>query len=274
FFGFPVAHEDDALRAVRAALEVRTAVHSLNADVSTSEGVRHRLRAGIETGDIVVAGPGATVRHAVRGPVVSAAHELEHAAADDEILAGPAVQRLLRGAVILKQAGGAGGAMAWHVLEAVAGAPAIPRAMEAPMIGRHAELTRLRSAFRRAARSDEVVDRLEREARGFIFVICLTRPDLLEDRSFGDVVRLEPLSASEVARLVIDRGGPAAQGPLQSIVNRAQGNPLFAEQLLAAIDDGDIDAIPPSLVGLLSMRLDRLGPGERDVLRCASVGGL
>ena len=120
----------------------------------------------------------------------------------------------------------------------------------------------------------EVVDRLEREARGFIFVICLTRPDLLEDRIFGDVVRLEPLSASEVARLVIDRGGPAAQGPLQSIVNRAQGNPLFAEQLLAAVDDGDIDAIPPSLVGLLSMRLDRLGPGERDVLRCASIGGL
>src|SRR5207247_9044019 len=99
FFGFPVAHEDDALRAVRAALEVRTAVHSLNPDLSTSEGVRYRSRAGIETGDIVVAGPGAAVRDGVRGPVVSVAHELEHAAAGDEILVGPAARRPRRGAV-------------------------------------------------------------------------------------------------------------------------------------------------------------------------------
>jgi len=61
---------------------------------------------------------------------------------------------------------------------------------------------------------------------------------------------------------------------LRRIVELAQGNPLYAEQLLAAADDGELDAIPASLVGLLSMRLDRLGPGERDILRCASVGGL
>jgi predicted ATPase len=74
--------------------------------------------------------------------------------------------------------------------------------------------------------------------------------------------------------LVIDRGGPVAKGPLQKIVNVSQGNPLFAEQLLAAFDDGDLNTIPASLVGLLSMRLDHLGPGERDLLRCASIAGV
>ena len=83
-----------------------------------------------------------------------------------------------------------------------------------------------------------------------------------------------PLSGSELASLVIDRRGPIAQGSLQRIVKLAQGNPLFAEQLLAAVHEGNLDSIPLSLVGLLTMRLDRLGPGERDLLRCASIAGV
>jgi len=123
----------------------------------------------------------------------------------------------------------------------------------------------------------ELVSRLERAATGGILLLCLARPEFLEDRaasSVGNVVTLEPLQPSQLASLVIDRGGPVAQAPLQKIVSLSQGNPLFAEQLIAAIADGDVDAIPASLVGLLSMRLDRLGPGERDLLRCASVAGL
>jgi predicted ATPase len=54
----------------------------------------------------------------------------------------------------------------------------------------------------------------------------------------------------------------------------SEGNPLFAEQLLVAHDDGPVGAVPASLSGLLTMRLDCLGPGERDLLRCASVVGL
>jgi predicted ATPase len=42
----------------------------------------------------------------------------------------------------------------------------------------------------------------------------------------------------------------------------------------AKLDDNAADAVPGSLRGLLTMRLDRLGPGERDVLRCASIAGM
>jgi predicted ATPase len=123
----------------------------------------------------------------------------------------------------------------------------------------------------------ELLDRLEREATAHALLLCLARPDLYEADKKSiprDTIRLESLSSSEVARLVIDRGGPTGQGALHRIVNLSQGNPLFAEQLLAATDDGEIAAIPASLVGLLSMRLDRLGPGERNILRGASVVGL
>jgi DNA-binding SARP family transcriptional activator len=409
FFGFPAAHEDDPLRAIRAVLDVRTAVHSLAVDPAAIEGIRQGSRAGVETGDIVVAGPGAALRDVVMGPVVSAARRLEHAAANDEILIGTSTQRLVRGAVIVKPVEGGGGApaMAWRVLESVARASAISRAMDAPMIGRQSELTQLRSRFRRVIRSGavvritiigeagigksrlaqevvvslgddahaitlrctppgegmgffpvrqavveaaglrgwrglyellqtaangnsavqqigaavglssppatvnelivpmrrllevlardrplivvldnlhwadaallEMVDRLEREATGRIMLLCLARPDFVEDRapsSIDDVITLEPLQPSQVASLVIDRGGPVAKAALQRIVTLSQGNPLYAEQLIAAIADGDVDAIPASLVGLLSMRLDRLGPGERDLLRCASIAGL
>lgn len=65
--------------------------------------------------------------------------------------------------------------------------------------------------------------------------------------------------------------GPDA---VRRIVEISQGNPLFAEQLLAAFDDDPTDVVPGSLRGLLTMRLDRLGPGERDVLRCASIAGM
>lgn len=119
----------------------------------------------------------------------------------------------------------------------------------------------------------DLVERLE-AMKGSILLLGLTRPHDSTPATGPDVLQLAPLADSDVARLVTGQGGQVTPGALQRIVDLAQGNPLYAEQLLAASDDGELDTIPASLIGLLSMRLDRLGPGERDVLRCASVGGL
>ena len=406
FFGFPLAHEDDALRAVRAALEARTAAHGVGGEAPHQEGLRNCLRAGIETGEIVVAGPGGGVQDAVAGAVMTAAARLQQAATDGDVIVGPTAARVLRGVVILKPLGDlmVGGAQVrgWRALELVPGLSAVPRAFDLPMFGRQAELTRLRAAFRRAVRSDaidrvtvlgeagigksrlarevaaslgedadvitlrcpadgerpflplrqaivaaaglrgwralhdvltrgnhlgeiadaielrpepatasalfsamrrllevlasqrpllvviedlhwaeqtllDLVDRLAREAGGRIFLLCLARPELIEQRTeLGgrDVLRLGPLSSSDVESLVVERAGAIDPETLRRIVELSQGNPLFAEQLLAAVEDDDADKVPISLRGLLTMRLDRLGPGERDVLRCASIAGM
>jgi tetratricopeptide (TPR) repeat protein len=122
----------------------------------------------------------------------------------------------------------------------------------------------------------DLVDDLVGTGRGPVFVLCLARPELLERRpgwQTAPTVFLDPLPASEIQELLVDRAGTASPEMLDRIVVTARGNPLFAEQLLAALDNATVDAVPASLHGLLTMRLDRLGPGERDVLRCAAVVG-
>ena len=408
FFGFPLAHEDDALRAVRAALDARTAVYALEADPSFGKGVRSRMRAGIEVGEIVVAGPAGALHDVVRGPVLAATGRLLQTAEDGDVVVGAAAARLLKGSLILKQVERvtSDGTKAFRVLEVVAGGSGVPRALTATMFGRDEELTRIRSAFRRSLRSGspvrllllgdagigksrlakelaastrgeanvitlrcpadgegaftpvrqamveaaglhgwralhdvlaggedqapaplsqiaeamnlqaepasasvlspairrlfeviaderplivvfedlhwaeptflDLIDLLEREAACRMFLLCIARPDLLEYRPEWkrlDTLQLRPLSSGDLEGLVVERAGSMTSEIRRQIVKASQGNPLFAEQLLAALDD-DADVVPGSLRGLLTMRLDRLGPGERDVLRCASVVGM
>jgi tetratricopeptide (TPR) repeat protein len=68
-------------------------------------------------------------------------------------------------------------------------------------------------------------------------------------------------------------GGTLALEARTRVVETAQGNPLFAEQLVAALQDEGAVSVPASLHALLAARLDRLGPAERDLLRCAAVIG-
>jgi predicted ATPase len=88
------------------------------------------------------------------------------------------------------------------------------------------------------------------------------------------VVELDPLSTADIESLVVDRAGSIGADVVRRIVEVSEGNPLFAEQLLLALDEGPVGAVPASLGGLLAMRLDRLGPGQRDLLRSASIVGL
>src|SRR5207249_907459 len=120
----------------------------------------------------------------------------------------------------------------------------------------------------------DLVEDLGREGGGRVFVLCIARPDLIERRpdwSSMATLTIEPLSSREIEDLIVDRAGAVPPETLQGIVDLARGNPLFAEQLLASVGEVPAGDIPASLQGLLTMRLDRLGPGERDLLRCAAI---
>ena len=84
-FGVPVLHEDDALRAVRAAAELREEPSLLNAELEADFGTAVSVRTGVNTGQVVV---GAEERLAT-GDAVNLAARLEQAAAPGEIIMGP-----------------------------------------------------------------------------------------------------------------------------------------------------------------------------------------
>ena len=86
-FGIPNVHEDDALRAVRAAVEMRDGLQDLNKELERDRGVTLASRIGVNTGE-VVAGDPAAGQMLVTGDAVNTAARLEQAAAPGEILIG------------------------------------------------------------------------------------------------------------------------------------------------------------------------------------------
>jgi tetratricopeptide (TPR) repeat protein len=155
-FGVPTVHEDDALRAVRAAAEMREALGRLNADLQRELGIELSIRTGIATGEIVAGDP-AQGQAFVTGETVVVAQRLEAAANPGEILLAEATLRLSRDAVLVEPVaplalkGIPGPTPAWRLLGVVAGAPAFARRLDSPLVGRERELTLLEEAFRRAA---------------------------------------------------------------------------------------------------------------------------
>ncbi len=143
-FGIPQLHEDDALRALRAAVELRDAVSGLGLEA----------RIGVNTGE-VVAGSGDAL---VTGDAVNVAARLEQAAQPGEILLSEQTLRLARDAVevaavdAVAAKGKSEPVPAYRLVGVVEGAPAFARRLDSPMVGRDEELIQLQQALSRAAR--------------------------------------------------------------------------------------------------------------------------
>ena len=103
------------------------------------------------------------------------------------------------------------------------------------------------------------------------------RPTLAEWSRLPRVerVHLDPLPPNDVRSLVSSLfARPVAEMDLRSIVSRADGNAFFAEELVAAAEQyADAQQLPWQLADLLLVRLDRISPEAREVVRVAAVGG-
>jgi class 3 adenylate cyclase/tetratricopeptide (TPR) repeat protein len=156
-FGIPELHEDDALRAVRAATELRQALAELNEELERDQAVRIGIRVGVNTGE-VVAGDGTGGQNLVTGDAVNVAKRLEEAARTGEILVGEPTRRLVENAVVLEPRdelalkGKSDLHAAWNVLAVIEGATAYARRLDAPLIGRETELAQLRAAYAEAVK--------------------------------------------------------------------------------------------------------------------------
>ncbi|KAB2591672.1 adenylate/guanylate cyclase domain-containing protein [Streptomyces arboris] len=152
-FGVPVVREDDARRALAAALGMRRALDALNEELYASLGIRLTTRVGVNTGQ-VVAGSDATARQAlVSGEVVNIAARLEQNAGPGEILigpqtllaAGPTVAAEPTGPLQLK--GKRDSVEAYRLLALGADDPELLRRFDAPFVGRTTELEALGRAL-------------------------------------------------------------------------------------------------------------------------------
>src|SRR5439155_2644692 len=145
-FGIPVAHEDDAERAVRAGLAILDAVEELEL----------HARVGVEAGEIVTEDGEATF---ATGEAVNLAARLEQSAEPGQLLIGPGAHRLTLGRIEVEELGPVelkgvpDPVWAWRATAAGGSGGARPRSMEAPLVGREAELDLLTNTYERALRA-------------------------------------------------------------------------------------------------------------------------
>jgi class 3 adenylate cyclase/tetratricopeptide (TPR) repeat protein len=142
-FGVPAVHEDDALRAVRAAAVMRAALPEV--------GVHGRI--GVNTGEVVTG----TEERLAAGDAVNVAARLQQAAEPDEVLLGEATEQLVRRAVEVEPVEpiavkGKAEPVAAFRLVSVLEAP--ERAHDAVFVGRERELAQLREAWKRATSAE------------------------------------------------------------------------------------------------------------------------
>jgi len=146
-FGLPRLHEDDALRAVRAAVEMRETLEVINERLQKDYGVRLENRTGVYTGE-VVSGDITTGQRLVTGDTVNVAARLEQSAPSCEVLIGQPTYELVRDAVKvepvepLELKGKAERVPAYQLLHAGAGEGRVRR-VDLPLVGRAEQLLEL-----------------------------------------------------------------------------------------------------------------------------------
>jgi len=154
-FGVPLVHEDDALRAVQAAFEMRDALTALNNRLEAELGVRMTMRVGVNTGEVVAAiGTGSATT--VTGDAVNGAARLQQAAGSGEILLGEGTHHLVRWAIDAEPTGEldprdrSRPTRAFRLLAVTPGLTGHAQRFDSPLVGRERERRLLESAFEQA----------------------------------------------------------------------------------------------------------------------------
>src|ERR687897_712097 len=254
-FGIPVVREDDALRAIRAAVEMRDALAELNVELESRWDVSLEARIGVNSGEVVAGDPSRGQAFAT-GDAVNVAARLEQAAAPGEILIGEETQRLLDGRVAvelveplaLKGKGGRVAAFRLLAAEPEAAPPARPRRL--PLVGRSAELRLLRDVFKRCA---------EDRACGLITVVGA--PGVGKSRLVGGALG----GSGAEATVVVGRCPPYGEGitylPLLDIVRQLA--PGGRDQLASLVaDDPDGELISERVAGAVGLSTARTTSDE------------
>src|SRR6266516_1809586 len=149
-FGVPTMHEDDALRAVIAAAELRIELVALNDALYRDRGMRLAVRMGVNTGEVAV-----NERSIVVGDAVNVAARLQQVAGADEVLVGQRTRDLVRRVTKLEQLPGLAlkgkqlPVPAWRLLGVDPDARDQGRSFDTPIVGRDHDLAMLQKTYER-----------------------------------------------------------------------------------------------------------------------------
>ena len=253
-FGIPRLHEDDALRATRAAADMRSALTSLNEDLERTAGVSITTRTGVSTGEVFVSGSpsGPTVV----GGTVNLAARLQQAAAPGEILLGRDTYELVRDSVSVDEGsslvlkGKRLPVTAYRLIDVTAFG-ARPNRADPPLVGRVDEIRRMREAFDLAVTqracglltvtatpgagksrlASEFVTRIEGEAIT-VWGRCLP---------YGDGITFWPVAEAirELAGIDLDDPLEIARSKLEALLRGAEESGLLFDRVAAAIGLAD-----------------------------------
>jgi class 3 adenylate cyclase/tetratricopeptide (TPR) repeat protein len=244
-FGIPAVHEDDALRAVRAAVDMADELVRLNEELGRDYGVRLEIRAGINTGE-VVAGETSARQKLATGDAVNVAARLEQVAGPGTILLGDETYRLARDSVLAERLqpltlkGKSEPLHAWRMIELLPEVSAFTRAIAAPFVGRTEELAALEQAFQTAVR--DAVCRLatvvgppgigkSRLARELIAAVAgKARVVVGRCLPYGDGITYWPLA--EIVRQI---AGADPQQRLAELVAESDRAPLVVARITGAV---------------------------------------
>lgn len=215
-FGLPRMHEDDALRAVHAAFEMRQALREVNVQLEASWGVALENRTGVNTGE-VVAGDASTGQRLATGDTVNVAARLEQAAPPSEVLIGESTYRLVRDAVDVRAVeplelkGKSERVPAYELLSVTTG-EAIKRRVDLPMVGRDAELATVLGMFRSAVE--------ERRCR---LLTLVGNAGLGKSRLVEEVLRSVGAEARVLRGRCLSYGDGATFIPLAEVIRQVAG---------------------------------------------------
>jgi class 3 adenylate cyclase/tetratricopeptide (TPR) repeat protein len=279
-FGVPQVHEDDALRAVRAASEMRAALEALNPDLNRDHGMTLACRIGVNTGD-VVAGTGD--QKIVTGDAVNVAARLEQAAAPGEILLGERTLSLVRDAVMaeaiadLEMKGKAALVPAHRLIDVTSGAAGFARHLDAPIVGRGRELSLLRDVFERSV-TDQACQLLTVLGVGGVGKSRLVAAfvDELADRAtilrgrclpYGEGITFHPLAEAliDLANLSEADSPDAARDKLATLVGQDGEAATIAARVGQAIGLTGGESAPDEMRWAIRALLERLAT-ERPVV--------
>ena len=260
-FGLPVAHEDDAVRAVRAAATISRELSDVNAHAEMRHGVRLAARIAIDTGEIVVADRIAQ-EPVTSGPPFARAARLQQVADDGAVLLSDTSRRLVAAIAMVEPAGRDvedGGA--WQLV-GVVDEPAGVTASDTTLVGRERELAQLADALDRTNRSrrawlvtvlGEAGIGKSRLLRGFTDTIASRSVVVGRCRAYGDGITFWPL------REIV-----------QQIVGRIERRGL-AELLSGEPDGASAAALIAAAVGLSDEGMERPADLFRAVRRLFEV---